>query len=165
MKRVPVAIAITIMLCGSLPIQASDATPTDTYIDEEYIGYIEEVCEEYCICPELIEAMIESESHGDPDARSKCDARGLMQIIPKYRKAEMEELGITDLYDPRQNIELGVYIVSNLAEEYEDLYAVLMAYNEGEYSGAVERAEEGKWSAYAKRVVSRSRELEMLHGK
>ena len=77
----------------------------------------------------------------------------------------MYELGITDLFEPYQNIELGVYIISNLAADYDDLYAVLMAYNEGEFSGAVERAEEGKWSEYSKKIVNRTQELERLHGK
>ena len=166
MKRhISLFACIAIILCSSMTINASDSIPKDTSIDNQYIEYIEEVCDEYGMCPELIEAIIESESGGNPDRRSSCDARGLMQIIPIYHQDEMYELGITDLFDPYQNIELGVYIISNLAAEYDDLYSVLMAYNEGEFSGAVERAEEGKWSEYSKKIVNRTQELERLHGK
>ena len=165
MKRfISLLIIIPIVMFSSVTTIASEI-PEDTTIKEEYIEYIEEICDKYGMCPELIEAIIESESGGNPDRRSSCDARGLMQIIPRYHQDDMYELGITDLFDPYQNIELGVYIISNLAAEYDDLYAVLMAYNEGEFSGAVERAEEGKWSEYSKKIVNRTQELERLHGK
>ena len=165
MKRfISLVIVIPIVMFSSVTTIASEI-PEDTTIKEEYIEYIEEICDKYGMCPELIEAIIESESGGNPDRRSSCDARGLMQIIPIYHQDEMYELGITDLFDPYQNIELGVYIISNLAAEYDDLYSVLMAYNEGEFSGAVERAEEGKWSDYSIKIVNRTQELERLHGK
>lgn len=165
MKRfISLLIIIPIVMFSSVTTIASEI-PEDTTIKEEYIEYIEDICDKYGMCPELIEAIIESESGGNPDRRSSCDARGLMQIIPRYHQDDMYELGITDLFDPYQNIELGVYIISNLAAEYDDLYAVLMAYNEGEFSGAVERAEEGKWSEYSKKIVNRTQELERLHGK
>ena len=165
MKRfISLLIIIPIVMFSSVTTIASEI-PEDTTIKEEYIEYIEDICDKYGMCPELIEAIIESESGGNPDRISSCDARGLMQIIPRYHQDDMYELGITDLFDPYQNIELGVYIISNLAAEYDDLYAVLMAYNEGEFSGAVERAEEGKWSEYSKKIVNRTQELERLHGK
>ena len=34
----------------------------DTYIDDDIIGYCEEVGEEYGVSPEMLEAMIEAES-------------------------------------------------------------------------------------------------------
>lgn len=142
------------------------ADTADTFIPEEYHEVIIEVAEEYCICPELVMAMIEAESSGNPDAyNKKYGCTGLMQINPKWHKERMERLGVTDLYNPYENVLTGCDYLAELFGKYQDIYAVLMAYNEGEYGGAVERAYDGDWSNYAKKIVARSEELERLHGK
>ena len=75
----------------------------------------------------------------------------------------MERLGVEDLLDPYDNILIGTDFLAELAQEYGDLYAVLMYYNAG-YDGLRDwRA--GKYSDYAIAVSERAAELERAHGK
>ena len=69
---------------------------------------------------------------------------------------------MTDLKDAYSNILVGCDIVAELYEKHEDTYAVLMAYNEGEDGGAIKRAKEGRYSEYAKKIVARAEELEVI---
>lgn len=131
----------------------------DTYISEEYQEYVYEVTKEYDLEPELIVAMIEAESSGRASVVSSAKCIGLMQVSPKWHKERMEKLGVEDLTDAYGNISVGCDFVAELFEKYEDVYAVLMAYNEGEYSGAIKRANKGEYSEYAKKIVARCEEL------
>jgi len=139
-----------------------------TYIDEEYVQYANEVGEMYGICPELIIAMMESESAGNRYATSPSGAKGLMQIIPEWHWDRMDRLGVTDLYDPYSNILVGVDFLAELAREYQDLPIVLMCYNEGPLQEVFEKIEHGYISEYAEKIMKRSSELqrvkEILYG-
>lgn len=129
---------------------------------EAWIDYIEIICQERGICPELVEAIIERESGWDPEAVNG-DCIGLMQVSEKWHQDRMERLGVTDLTDPYDNILVGVDYLAELFEQYEDIGAVLMKWN-GD-SGLSEYLETGELSEYAEKVLSRSAELERLHGK
>ncbi|MCK5485070.1 MAG: transglycosylase SLT domain-containing protein, partial [Desulfobacterales bacterium] len=82
----------------------------------------------------LIAAQIYQESHLNPWAKSRAGARGLMQIMPSTGKS----LGVTDLFDPVQNINAGVQHLKNLFEHFETangkdrLLIALAAYNIGQ---------------------------------
>lgn len=129
---------------------------------EEWRDYAENVAEEYGICPELVEAVIERESSWQPDAvNGSCI--GLMQINPEYHADRLDCLGVENLLDPYDNILVGIDFLAELFGEYEDTYAVLMYYNAG-YDGLQDwRA--GKYSNYAVEVAKRAEELEREHGK
>lgn len=131
-----------------------------------YIEYCEEIGEQYNIAPELLLALMERESGFNPKAKSKAGAVGLCQIIPKYQKERMEELGVTDLYDPYSNILVCADILAEFREKYYgDLYLCLMCYNEGEYGGAKIRWDEERYSSYATGIVERAAEFgEVLYG-
>ena len=137
----------------------------DTMIPDEYIPYVREISDQYGICPELILSIIEAESSGQSDAVSSVGCIGLMQIQPKFAQERMDKLGVADLYDPYSNILVGVDILAELADKYDDLPTVLMCYNEGEYSGVIEQAESGEYSNYAKKIMARAEELEEKVGK
>lgn len=137
----------------------------DTLVPDEYIPYVLQIGQQYNISPELILAMIEVESGGEPDAISSSGCIGLMQVKEKFATERMERLGVTDLYDPYSNILVGVDILSELAKRHYDVPLVLMAYNEGEYSGVIEQAESGEYSNYAKKIMARAEELEEQAGK
>ena len=158
MKRfVGIVLALYVFWLNALFTIADEA---DTYISEEYQEVIIEVAEMYAICPELIMAMVEAESSGNADAHNeKYGCMGLMQVNPKWHETRMEKLGVTDLYDPEQNILVGCDYVAELFEKYGEIN------NEGEYGGAIERAYAGEWSRYAKKIAKRSEELERWHGK
>nr|DAF59544.1 MAG TPA: hypothetical protein [Siphoviridae sp. ctmIh35] len=129
---------------------------------EELEEYIEAICEPRHICPELIEATIERESRWNPKAVNG-DCMGLMQISERWHRERMERLGVTDLFDPYDNILVGVDYMAELFEKYEDPGMVLMVYH-GE-KNAIEKASSGEISDYAEWILTRSAELEREHGK
>ena len=129
---------------------------------EELEEYIEAICEPRHICPELIEATIERESRWNPSAVNG-DCMGLMQISERWHRERMERLGVTDLFDPYDNILVGVDYMAELFERYEDPGMVLMVYN-GD-SRAKNLQATGELSEYAEWILNRSSELERQHGK
>ena len=148
-------------IAGMLPIGVKAYEESrQTYIDEKYVEYATEIGNQYNIAPELIIAMIEAESSGKWNIISESGAVGLMQVIPDYHRDRMERLGVTDIFNPYNNILVGVDYLSELAEKYDDLPTVLMAYNMGEYGGAIEKAENLEWSDYAKKIMRRSEILQ-----
>jgi soluble lytic murein transglycosylase-like protein len=77
----------------------------------------------------LVKAVIHTESYFNPHATSHKGASGLMQLMPQTA----EELGVTDLYNPRQNINGGTKYLSQLMKRYgNSLSLALAAYNAGE---------------------------------
>ena len=150
-----VVIAILMIMLGSLIVEAEESDK------EDWRDYIEIVCYEREICPELVEAIIERESNWDPYA-ANGDCIGLMQISEKWHKDRMERLGVDDLKDPYDNILVGVDYLSELAAKYE-VGLALMIYN-GD-SRAESLWNSGQMSDYAKWILERSAELERLHGK
>lgn len=160
-KFISFIIHLAFFIVGMLPIGARVyAESRETYIADEYVAYAEEIGEQYNIAPELIIAIIESESSGRWNIISEDGAIGLMQVMPKYHKDRMERLGVTDIFNPYNNILVGVDYLSELASKYDDLPTVLMCYNMGEYGSAIERAEAGEWSDYAKKIMKRSKVLQ-----
>ena len=139
--------------------------PMQTSAGRDYLPICNEIGEKYGICPELIQAIVEKESNYNENAVSSHGAIGLMQVIPRWNQDRMDRLGVTDLTDPYQNILCGTDLISELADKYEDLYLVLMCYNQGEYGGAIEQWENGQYSDYAVSIVERAAELEESHGK
>lgn len=87
------------------------------------------------VSPALIVAVMAVESAGRADAVSRAGAQGLMQLIP----ATAERFGVSDPFDPAQNIAGGAaYLEWLLAEFGGDAVLALAGYNAGE--GAVRRA-------------------------
>lgn len=138
------------------------AETKDTWISSEYVSYIKEISADYGICPELIMAIIESESSGKADAVNGICV-GLMQINAPFHRDRMVRLGVTDLYEPEENILVGVDYLMELAAEYEDISLVLDIYNGN--SKAFANYENGILSDYAKGILERAEELERIHGK
>jgi soluble lytic murein transglycosylase-like protein len=76
----------------------------------------------------LLNAVMREESAFRPCAVSGKGARGLMQLMP----AAMEDFGVTDAFDPEQNVSAGAALLKQLIERYGgDLNRVLGAYNAG----------------------------------
>lgn len=127
-------------------------------LSEDLQMHIFRECEKYNIAPEIIIAMIEKESYYDANEVSSHDARGLMQVMPKWHKERMKRLGCTDLFDPYQNVTVGIDYVAELKEKNADLYWVLMAYNMGEKK-ATKNIKAEKYTKYAISIVERAGEL------
>lgn len=151
---------VTGILIGTIKINAAGA---DTDLPEEYQQYCEEIGQAYGICPELLEAVIETESGGDPDAVGSLGEIGLMQIYPKYHMNRAESLGVYSLFAPHGNILVGADYLAELFREYQDVGTVLMVYNGTE--DAVELGGEGEYTEYARQIMKRSEQLERMHKK
>lgn len=133
----------------------------ETYISKEIQNYCIEIGHMYNICPEFIMAIIESESSGNQYAvNGGC--KGLMQIYVKYHEDRMKRLGVTDIFDIRGNILVGVDYLSELFSKYEDPAMVLMVYN-GDSSAWIYWNSDGNISKYANKILKRSADLELLH--
>lgn len=132
----------------------------DVPLDHKLQDYIFELCDEKCIDPAIIIAMIDKESKFDIDIiGDKGKSYGLMQIQPRWHKDRMEELGVTDLLDPYQNVTVGIDILAELLKSGESLEWALMAYNGG-HSYANRLTAEGRLSTYASTVIEIASELE-----
>lgn len=82
----------------------------------------------YGVPVSLLKAMAKQESNFDPNATSSCGAQGVMQLMP----ATAASLGVTDAYDPEQNIMGGAKYISQLLSKYDgDISLALAAYNAG----------------------------------
>jgi soluble lytic murein transglycosylase-like protein len=88
---------------------------------------------DYDVAPELVHSVIQVESNYDQFAVSPKGAQGLMQLMP----ATAKRFGVTDTFDPKQNIEAGVRYLKFLQKTFKDDRLAIAAYNAGE--GAVQR--------------------------
>lgn len=164
-KIVVACLSLVIAMVLGSSVANADSIPAPEKIDElvaPYWDIILEASDEFGVAPEFIEATIFSESSGKARVKSGAGAMGLMQIMPKYAKAEMAIYG-NDLYDPWTNIMIGTSKLLDLFEKYEDPYLVCMFYNEGEYGTAKSRWENGNYSKYAIKVVTISDMLQEVH--
>ena len=91
--------------------------------------YIFEESKKYGVDESLVKAVIYTESYFNPNATSHKGASGLMQLMP----ATAAKYGVSDLYNPRQNITAGIKHLQYLMTLYPDnLKHALAAYNAGE---------------------------------
>ena len=85
--------------------------------------------------PLLLHAIVRAESGYNAAALSVKGASGLMQLLPVTAK----RYGVTDLFDPRQNVEAGARYLKDLLGLFDnDLELAIAGYNAGE--GSVIRA-------------------------
>lgn len=97
-----------------------------------YDSFIVDSSRRYNIDPLLIYSQMHQESSFNLKALSYKGASGLMQLMP----ATARRLGVTNIYDPKQNIEGGVKYMRMLLDMFgQDVYLALAGYNAGE--GAV----------------------------
>ena len=97
-------------------------------LDPVMISTIDETAKSFEVSPELVHSVIQVESNYDPYAVSPKGAQGLMQLMP----ATARRFGVTNSFDPRQNIEAGVRYLKLLEETFQDDRLAIAAYNAGE---------------------------------
>ena len=123
-------------------IQGTDSTGTQTTTTavqgEDFSSYLQttasleeifaQAAEKYNVPKNLIKAIAKAESDFNPNATSGAGAQGIMQLMP----ATARELGVTDSYDPYQNIMGGTKYISQMLEKYDgNVSLALAAYNAG----------------------------------
>ena len=119
----------------------------------ELLPLIQAAANDQGVDPALFEALISVESEFNPRAVSAQGAQGLSQLMPTTSKA----LGISDPFDPQQNLKGGAQYFSQLLSRFGDAGKALAAYNAG--PNAVERfggiPPYPETQEYVKRVLDR----------
>ena len=78
--------------------------------------------------PELVAAVVHTESKFNPTAKSRVGALGLMQLVPRTGRW----MGASNLFDPVQNIQAGAKYLKYLSDQFDgDQQKVVAAYNAG----------------------------------
>jgi len=109
--------------------------PEDTFLpvkvkllDVPYANLIATSARAHGVAAELVASVIAVESNFNPNAVSWKSARGLMQLMPQTAA----RFGVTNVFDPRENIEAGTRYLKELLLRYNgDLALTLAAYNAG----------------------------------
>lgn len=127
---------VTVTPASLGPLPPLPLTPDTTHLvplvhqagTGQYDSLIETYAGKYGVDPSLVRAVIQTESGGNPRAVSSAGALGLMQLMP----GNVKESGITDPFDPEQNIAAGTQQLSGLMKQYNgDLDLALAGYNAG----------------------------------
>lgn len=88
----------------------------------------EKAAAKYNVSVNLLKAIGKAESNFDADAVSRSGAQGIMQLMPRTAAS----LGVTDSFDPEQNIMGGAKYISELLDKYDgNTSLALAAYNAG----------------------------------
>ena len=132
----------------------------DIPLDGRLQQHIKDLCEKYNVDIEIVLATIEVESRYIPDVVSgDGSAVGLMQIIPWCHSDRIQRLGVTDVLDPYQNVEVGIDCLAYLfrAHGKENVSYVLMCYNQGE-GGAAASLAQGITETYYSQTILKAKE-------
>ena len=97
-----------------------------------FADIVDSAARRHGVDPDLVHAVIAVESGYRATAQSPAGAQGLMQLMPGTQR----DLGVSDAFDPSQNVAAGVAYLRRLTDEFGTLLA-LAAYNAG--PGAVRR--------------------------
>ncbi len=120
-----------------------------------WVGAAYDAAEEVGLDPLLVLAVISVESRFNPVAESAMGAKGLMQIIPRFHRDKLEDLGGEEaVLDPETNIRVGARILQEYVYRTGTLEAGLQSYN---------GATSDESAQYAQRILAeRSRLDEVL---
>jgi soluble lytic murein transglycosylase-like protein len=116
-------------LAPAAPPSAAPAPPATVAAIAEAV---ERAAAQHSLPPALLHSVIKVESNYNPSAVSPKGAQGLMQLIPSTAL----RFGVSDVFDPADNIQGGARYLRYLLDLYHGDYPLaLAAYNAGE--GAV----------------------------
>ncbi len=151
-KKIIASLLVLALLAGaySIDLKASDG---DTWLNPTAQGYVNEISAQYGIQPELVEAIIETESSCNNSATNGT-CYGYMQV-----NGAVWGYGYRSEY---ANISKGVEVLANYFEQADgEVCLALDLYNGN--SKAHRLNESGTISTYAKKITTRAHELEVLH--
>jgi hypothetical protein len=108
---------------GESSAKVATVAPPPAHIQE----LVEKSARAHNVDPLLVQSVIEVESNYNHFAVSPKGAEGLMQLMPGTARM----LGVSNSFDPAQNIEAGVKYLRYLQSVYQDDRLALAAYNAG----------------------------------
>jgi len=129
-------IFIVLLIVVTIALQNTDWVLRTIY-PIHYSDLIEKYAVEYEIDPYLVASIMKNESKFNPNAVSRKDAKGLMQIAPVTGEWAAEKLNIENysedmLFDPELNIKMGVWYLNVLKYEFSNNMELMIAgYNAG----------------------------------
>lgn len=124
------ALQAAVSASNSLKEQSPSHTDFSSYLktDKNLDEIFTEASQTYGVPVDLLKAMTKQESNFNPNATSRSGAQGLMQLMP----ATAASLGVTNAYDPYQNIMGGAKYIRQMLDKYNgDTSLALAAYNAG----------------------------------
>ncbi|GAB3103525.1 lytic transglycosylase domain-containing protein [Lysobacter terrae] len=137
--------------CGALPGVNFGKIRLNT---SAYSSEISSASAQYGVEEAIVRAIIHAESSYNPGALSRVGAQGLMQLMP----ATARRFGVSNAFDPGQNIRGGVQYLGWLLKRFNgDLKLAAAGYNAGE--GAVAKYKGVPPYAETQRYVQRVAQL------
>jgi soluble lytic murein transglycosylase-like protein len=127
---------------AALPLSDNDANPLNSRLASGSLGFyppslsspssydplIDQASKQYGVDSSLIKAVIDTESSFKNHEISSSGAKGLMQLMDDTGRG----LGVTDPFDPQQNIQAGTHFLADLLKSYNGSESMaLAAYNGG----------------------------------
>lgn len=122
--------AVEAAVAASSSISQTTGVDFSSYLDTEksFENIFQEAAQTYNVSVDLLKAIAKQESNFNPNATSRSGAQGVMQLMPRTA----ESLGVTDSYDPYQNIMGGAKYIRKMLDMYNgDTTLALAAYNAG----------------------------------
>ncbi len=101
--------------------------------EDNLISFIEKTALDKGVDPNLVKAVIKTESGFKANAVSPKGALGLMQLMP----STADLLGVEDPLDPKENVVGGTTYLKDMLSKFGDTEKALAAYNAG--PGAVQK--------------------------
>jgi len=138
------------------PVNSAGKATCDKTIDgriSEFSSIISQAAENHNVDPNLIKAIIASESSGNPLAESPKQARGIMQLID----STAQEMGVKNVWDPKENIFGGAKYLRQMLDTFGgDVKLAVASYNAGpgnvEKEGGIPQFKETQ--EYVQRVMN-----------
>lgn len=157
-------IAASLLLALSIPIacnrKAFAADDAVSYFKENSSAdsMVNDICKEYDVDSNIVKAIIWHESRGIPNVQNRR-CIGLMQVDTYWNRDRMSRLNAWDLYDPRNNILVGVDLLSELIDDYDSETLAVMLYG-GDHNEAFQMWRRGYIPGYAREILAIAEELE-----
>jgi soluble lytic murein transglycosylase len=122
----------------SLPVSAVPMAYWQLVFPRPYWAELEEDAKAHGLDPFLVAALIRQESEFNPDAVSRANAYGLMQLLPSVGKSLAKQEGekhfsTNELLNPNENLKLGTLDLRKSIDRYNgQVEYALAAYNAGD---------------------------------
>ena len=137
----------------------------DIPLSKELQDYTRKICKKYSNVDEtLVYALIKQESNFRVNALGdNGKSKGLMQIQEMWHKERMKKLGVDSLMTAKGNIRVGIDILSEKIDKYDDLGKALTAYNAGDSGAYKYYFSKGIYANdYAKKIIKNKDKFKIL---